>query len=275
MEREENKNSLQTNNPPKTRSDSVPETGRDLVSLLEQEGQAMVEHLDELRVRIIISLAAFLLASVYGWTVAPEILGLFQKSVGRLVFIAPAEAFFSHFKVAVTVGLLIASPLILVEAWRFVLPALFPQEKRVLRTFLWAGFLLFVGGLVFGYAVVYPVSLNFFLSFGTEGLRPAIVVSRHLGFFIGTTLSFGLAFQLPVALLALVRLGVFTAERLREMRRPAVFFAFLAAGVFTPTDVVSQILMAIPLLILYQLAVWIAPRVERGPDEDVGRWTGS
>jgi len=234
-----------------------------LIHLVEEEGQALVEHLNELRWRLIASLAAFLAASVYGWTLVPEAIGFFKESAGRLIFVAPAEAFFTRIKVAATIGLLISSPVIVHQAWRFVLPALFPHEKRVLRGFLLAGALLFTAGLAFGLFVAYPVSLKFFMSFGTDGMRPAIVVSRHLGFFLGTTLSFALAFQLPLALLALARLGVVDAAWFREMRRPALFLAFVIAGALTPADAVSQILMAIPLVVLYEVAARLAPRFER------------
>lgn len=238
-----------------------------LLRLVEEEGHALVEHLDELRVRLVVSLAAFLSASVYGWTQAPAAIAFLREHVERLIFIAPAEAFFTRLKIAATIGLLIAAPFILYQAWKFVLPALFPHEKRAIRGFVWAGAILFGAGLAFGVAFVYPISLRFFLSFGTEGLRPAIVISRHLGFFIGTTLSFGLAFQLPLALLALVRVGVFTADRLREMRKPAIFFSFVVAGALTPADAVSQLFMAIPLTLLYEAAVRLSPRFERPASE--------
>ena len=239
-----------------------------LVRLVEEEGHALVEHLDELRVRLIISLAAFVLASVYGWMLAPDVIALFRENVERLIFVAPAEAFFTRFKIAFTIGLLISSPVILHQAWRFVLPALFPHEKRALKGIVWAGAALFAAGLAFGVLVVYPVSLRFFMSFGTDCLSPAIVISRHLGFFLGTTLSFGIAFQLPIVILALARVGVVTSKRLRELRKPALFFAFVIAGALTPADALSQLFMAIPLTLLYELAVRLAPRFERPPSEE-------
>lgn len=238
-----------------------------LVRLIEEEGHALVEHLDELRMRLIFSLAAFVLASVYGWTLAPGVFAFFHDQVGRLIFVAPAEAFFTRLKIAFTIGLLIASPVIVHQAWRFVLPALFPHEKRVFRGILWSGAALFAAGAAFGFFAVYPISLRFFMSFGTSGLNPAIVISRHLGFFLGTTLSFGIAFQLPLVLLALARLGAVTSERLREWRKPALFFAFVIAGALTPADAVSQLLMAIPLTLLYELAVRLSPRFERPPSK--------
>lgn len=242
---------------------------RDLAQILEEEAAALVEHLDELRIRLIISLVAFVLGTCVGWYLTPEVLSVFREAVGRLIFVAPAEAFFTRLKIAASIGLLLSAPVTLIQAWRFVLPALFPSEKQVIRLFLWVGSALFAAGLLFGYFAVYPTALKFFLAFGTEGLRPAIVVSQHIGFFLGTTLSFGVAFQIPLVFLLLVRLGVFTAARLRELRRPALFGSFVVAAAMTPTDGVSQFMMAIPLAILYEIAVWLAPTMER-KDEPTG-----
>lgn len=236
--------------------------GLGLLKLIEEEGEALVEHLDELRRRIVISLVAFVAASVVGWFFTDDVLRFFQASVERLIFVAPAEAFFTRLKIAASIGLLLSSPVILWQAWNFVLPALFPEERRVLRTFVAMALTLLAAGIGFGFALVYPLALSFFLSFSAEGLNPAIVVSRHLGFFLGTTLSFGIAFQIPLAFLAAVRLGALTADRLRENRKVAVFFSFVVATMMTPSDVISQVMMAVPLAILYEVAVWLAPRFE-------------
>lgn len=237
-----------------------------LLSMLEEEGEALVEHLAELRVRLIVYLVSLAALSVVGWRLAPQLLRHFEKSVGRLIYIAPAEAMLTQVKIAIILGFVFSLPIGLYQLWRFVLPALFPEEKSLLRTFLWMGTLLFAVGLAFGFGVVYPVSLAFFLQFGTEDLKAAIVVSRHLSFFLGTTLSFGVAFQLPLALLLLVKAGVFTAQRLKEMRRPAIFFCAVAAAILTPADAVSHVLMAVPLVLLYELSIYLAPRFERRTD---------
>lgn len=253
---------------PTTSSERRPESSpvegvAALAKFLEEEGEALVEHLDELRWRLIASIGVLAVCSLIGWGFVPEVLAFFQRSVERLIYVAPAEAFFARLKIALTIGLLLSSPFTLFQLWRFVLPALFPEEKRLLRAVLWTGVLLFFGGLAFGLFVVYPVALGVFLSFGTKGLRPAIVVSRHLGFFLGTTLSFGIAFQLPVVVWLLVRVGLFTTEQLRKSRKGALFFCFVAAAAFTPADALSQLMMAIPLVLLYELSLHVAPRFER------------
>lgn len=243
-------------------SPNSPDQASDLGTLFAEQAYALVEHLDELRIRLLLGLGAFLVAAMAGWFLVPAVLDLFTQSVGRLIFVAPAEAFFARLKIAAAVGLFLSLPVIIYQAWRFVLPALFPDETRIVRPMVWGGLILLLVGFAFGYTLVYPISLAFFLNFGTEGLRPAITISRHLGFVFGTTVSFGLAFQLPLIILTLVRMGVFTASRLREMRRPALFFAFVLGGLLTPSDIVSQALMAVPLIALYELAVVLAPRFE-------------
>lgn len=252
---------------PTTNSGRTPEPPVEgiaaLAKFLEEEGEALVEHLDELRWRLIVVLAVLVVGSIVGWSLVPEVLAFFQRATGRLVYVAPAEAFFARLKIAAAIGLLLTAPFALFQMWRFVLPALFPEEKRLLRAVLWMGLLLFFGGFAFGLCVVYPTALRFLLSFGTEGLRPAIVVTRHLGFFLGTTLSFGIAFQLPVLLWFLVRLGVLSVQRLRRSRKEALFLCFVAAGALTPADALTQVMMAVPLALLYELALIVAPWFER------------
>lgn len=233
-----------------------------LIAFLEQSA-TYVSHLHELRIRLIVSAVAFLAAAIIGWSLNASVLQIFQRSVDRLIFIAPAEAFFVRIKIAAAIGLVLAAPIIVYQLWAFVAPGLFPEERRAVKAFLWMGLPLFGLGLLFGYTVVYPVALRFFLAFGTEGLKPAIVVSRHLGFFMGTTLTFGLAFQLPTVLLILVRVGILDVARLRAWRRPGIFVMFVVATVLTPADVVSQFLMAIPLIVLYELTLVLAPRFEK------------
>lgn len=232
------------------------------LALLE-ESAAFLPDLHELRHRLILVGAALIAATVWGWFLAPKVLLIFEQSVDRLIFVSPAEALISRLRIAVSIGLILSLPVGLWQLWRFVMPGLFPEERSALLVLMWVGGLLFFGGLLFGYFLVYPVALRFFMGFGAEGLRPAIVVSRHLSFFMGTTLTFGFAFQLPTALLVLVRVGLLTTEQLRAWRRHALFLAFVVGAALTPADVFSQLMMAIPLAILYEATLWFAPRFER------------
>ncbi len=221
-----------------------------------------VEHLTELRRRLLICLAAFVAGSVFGWMAAPHLLRRFMADIGRtFVFVSPGEAFASHLKLALLVGLALALPVIVVQGWLFVLPALFPHERRAARRYLVPSFLLFVGGVAFAYFAVYPLVLYFLLGFGTEQVQPAIAVGRFLTFLTSLTLPFGLVFQFPVVLMALVELEMVDVATLMRLRRMVFFLAFVVGALLTPPDAASQILMAAPIVVLYELTLW---RLRRG-----------
>lgn len=215
------------------------------------------EHLTELRRRLLISVGAWAAGSIVGWQAAPGWLRRFAADVGQpLIFVSPGEAFASYLKMAILTGLALAAPVILHQAWLFVLPALFPHEQRAARRFLIPSLALFVAGLAFAFLVVYPLALRFLLGFGGEQLQPAVSVSRFLTFFIAVTVPFGLAFQFPVALALLVELELTTVARLTQLRRIVYFLAFVVAAILTPPDVVSQVLLAVPVIVLYEAALW-------------------
>lgn len=223
------------------------------------------EHLAELRRRLLICLAAVSVGSVVGWLMTPGLLQRFSADIGRtFVFVSPAEAFSSYIKMSLFVGLGLASPVILVQAWLFVLPALFPHERRAARRYLLPSFALFAVGIVFAFFAVYPLALQFLLGFGSERVQPYISVARFLTFFISVTLPFGLVFQFPVVLLVLVQIEMVTVAMLHQMRRIVYFMAFVVGAILTPPDVASQVLMAIPIILLYELTLW---RMRKGGDE--------
>lgn len=219
-----------------------------------------VEHLTELRYRIVVSGLTFLACAVVGWFLVPSVLKVFVSMVGPLVFVAPAEAFVSHLKIAASIGLVLASPVIFWQAWQFLLPALFPHEREMLLRYLPAAVVLFCIGLVFAYTLILPIALRFFLGFGNESLQPTLAIGRFLGFFLTMTLPFGLVFQIPLVILGLIYFDVVSLEWLRKQRKYVIFAAFVIGAVLTPADAASQILMAVPMIVLYEIALWIAGR---------------
>ena len=143
------------------------------------------EHLAELRRRLLISLGAVAAGSVAGWFVAPDLLRMFAAHVGRpFVFVSPAEAFSSYLKMAVSLGTALALPVILVQGWLFVLPALFPHERRTARRYMLPSLALFVAGVAFAYFIVYPIALRFLLGFGSDRVQPYLSIASFLSFFI-------------------------------------------------------------------------------------------
>lgn len=223
------------------------------------------EHLAELRRRLLVSLAALTAGTVLGWFLVPDMLRRFAADTQRsaFVFVAPAEAFTTYLKMAVLIGAALASPVIVVQAWRFLLPALFPHEQRLLARYLPASLGLFALGVAFGHFGVYPVALRFFLGFGSESVQPAIAVGRFLGFFISVTLPFGLVFQLPIVLSILVRLQMVTVSGLARLRKMVYFLAFVVGAILTPPDAASQVMMALPLIVMFEVSLWRMRKGER------------
>ncbi|BAS28989.1 preprotein translocase subunit TatC [Limnochorda pilosa] len=220
-------------------------------------------HLAELRRRLLVSGIVWIAASAMAWFLTPAVVSYLGERVGRLVFVTPAEAFVSLVKIAMTLGLVAAAPVILVEAWLFVLPGLFPTERRLVYRLAPVVVVLFVAGIVFSWFVMLPLMLSFFLGFQTERIHATITIARFLSFLMGVTLPFGLVFQLPLVTYTLTRIGVVPARFWARQRRYVVLMAFIVGALLTPPDPVSQALLAIPLLFLYEIGAWVARRAER------------
>lgn len=221
------------------------------------------EHLAELRRRIIVSGVAWLAASVAAWPYVHSVVTYLSSQVGRLVFVTPAEAFVSLLKIAIILGLIASSPIILVEAWLFVMPGLFPHERKLVYRLAPVVVLLFVLGILFSWFVMLPFMLNFFLGFENERIHATITISRLLGFLIGVTLPFGVVFQLPLVTYTLTRIGAVPARFWGRQRRYVILLAFIVGAILTPPDPVSQTLLAVPLILLYEVGAWLARVAER------------
>lgn len=221
-----------------------------------------VEHLVELRRRLIYSILCLIVGSIIGWLLVPTILAAFARDVGdSFVFLSPAEGFTTHLKIALLCGLFLALPVILYQAWQFILPALFPHERKLARQYVVPSVALFIGGVIFAYLAVYPLALIFLLGFSTSDVAPVMSIGRFITFFVSVTLPFGLVFQFPVILLVLVGLEIVSLQRLHAMRRVVYVGAFVVGALLTPPDVASQVLMAIPIIGLFELTLW---RLRRG-----------
>jgi sec-independent protein translocase protein TatC len=158
---------------------------------------------------------------------------------------------------------LIALPYMLYQLWRFVAPGLYAQEKRMVLPLVIASTLLFYSGMTFAYFVVFPVVFGFITAAAPQGVAVMTDIDKYLSFVIGMFMAFGIAFQVPVAVVLLVRVGVVTVEKLREIRSYVIVAAFVVGAIFTPPDVVSQFMLAIPLWLLYEGGIVVAA------------WTGS
>lgn len=215
-------------------------------------------HLEELRVRIIKSLLALTLTSFFSYAFAGQFLKFLIKPVGHLVFTSPAEAFLATISITLWGGVMLASPFILYQFWAFVSEALTDWEKKYVRIFGPLSLILFLAGVIFGYCVIVPISLNFFLSFSTAWLVPMIRVSEYISFLGSFVLAFGVVFELPLILVFLAKIGIASPEFLRQKRRYAIVFIFILSAILTPPDCASQFLMAVPLLVLYELGILLS-----------------
>ncbi len=241
---------------------------------LHQQDLSLVEHLAELRRRLIISVAAIAAGAVLAYAFIDPIFTLFSQPLmdvlppdTTLIFTSYPEAFFTYLKLAITVGIFLASPLVLYEIWAFVAPGLYPHEKRLALPFVFASTLCFVGGGVFGYFVVFPAAFNFLAHFTGDSFVLLPSVSEYFTLTVRLLLGFGLAFELPVLMVFLGLLGFIDAAMLRKNRKYAILIIFIIAAIFTPTpDVLNQILLAGPLLLLYEVSIFFVWFVRRGKE---------
>lgn len=222
------------------------------------------EHLDELRIGIIKSLVFIVASSVIVYTFTDKIFAYLVKPLGgTLVFIAPQEAFITNVKIALLGGFYFASPYVLYQVWQFIAAGLRKKEKRFSSLYIFFSFIFFILGSSFGYCIIVPIGIRFLLSFGSSHVIPMISVGRYISFVGLLTLVFGLIFQVPLIMLLLSKIGIVTPQSLSRNRKYAILIIFIAAAILTPPDVVTQCLMAIPLVILYELSIVLSKISQR------------
>jgi sec-independent protein translocase protein TatC len=270
------------------------------------ESMSFLDHLEELRRRIIISLIAIVIClfiSLWFRDQAVEIIrrpadiplnaqlaNWIDRSVGsdgsfmaflsialrakaastvQLNKIGPGEAIMAFLKITVTFGVLLASPVVLYQVWAFVFPALTQQERKFALPLFLTIVSFFLVGAVFAYFIVLPVVVQFAADlFSSSGVGNLWSIDRYVSFAAGVILAFGVAFELPIVMAFLSRIGVINAQGFRERQRYAVMFIFVAAALLTPADVLSMLLMAIPLILLYQLGIFLAFLAEQEPESN-------
>ncbi len=233
-------------------------------NLIHEKEMGLFEHLAELR-RCLVAIALSVCAGAaltYGYS--REIVAILSKpyhdsfSNNLLIGTGPAEAFILHMKLAIFAGSLLASPMIFYQLWRFIAPGLYPPERKMVLPFVLVSTCLFIGGVVFCYHAVFPLAFGFFHDeYAVMGITPTIRMSEHLSMIAQSMLAFGAVFELPVLAFFLGRAGIIDAPMLISGFRYAVIVIFIAAAIFTPPDVFSQMAMAVPLMVLYGLSILI------------------
>jgi len=173
----------------------------------------------------------------------------------KIIFTGLPEAFFTYLKVAFLSGIILAAPVIFYQFWIFVAPGLYKKEKRLLIPIVTLSTLFFVGGALFGYFVVFPYGFKFFLGFSSDTIKALPSMREYLSFSAKLLLAFGLVFELPLIITFLARLGLVSVEFLKKNRKYALLLFFVGAAILTPPDVVTQIMMALPLMVLYEISI--------------------
>ena len=259
----------------------------------ESDQMSLIEHLTELRNRLGVALLAFVVlfllcvapmpgggvnnsiaSHIFIFLQAPLADVLEEKGGGRMIFTALHEGFFTQIKVGFFTALCVSFPIISIQIWKFIAPALYRNEKRAFLPFLLATPVLFILGASMVYYIVTPLAWNFFIGFETAAGDGALAIeiepriSEYLSLIMRLIFAFGLAFELPVILLLLVRAGLMAPETLAEKRKVAIVIAFVAAAILTPPDVVSQLLLALQSIALYEISI-IGARMIAPKDIDV------
>mgnify|MGYP000872147248 CR=1 FL=1 len=226
-------------------------------------GMSLVDHLAELRKRIMIIVGTLVLGIVVGFYYSPLLVEYVMRIPGELVFLYPGEAFIVHLTVALVAGIVVDLPIILYQVIRFLVPGLMEREIRALFLGLPFSLGLFALGAVFAYKAILPIAYRFFMGFGTEQLAPLISIGNYVSFVLGLVVPFGVVFQLPLVVLLLAGVGILHPDTLARYRKYIILLIFIVAAVLTPPDIVSQVLMALPMLVLYEVSILLCRIVFR------------
>lgn len=248
---------------------------------MSQDKMPFTEHLSELRKRIVVSLVALLAGFLFTFNYSEDLfkalmfpmkfeIGLMMKSPyfslvpskiknPSLIFTAPSEAFWMHLKVSLVAALMLSLPIILHQLWKFISPGLLAKEKKYVAPFVVIATLLFLVGAAFCFLFVLPFAMGFLLTYKTASITPMLSVGNYVDFCLKFILAFGAVFELPVAIVFMTRMGFVTPKTLAKNRKYAVLLAFVTAALLTPTpDAFNQLLMAVPIIVLYEAGILVS-----------------
>ena len=230
--------------------------------MLEDEKLPFTAHLEELRKRLITCFIAIGVGFAISFGFKERLFKILVQPLVKvmeegetLIYTGLPEAFFTYLKVALLSGIIVASPMILYQFWMFVAPGLYRNERRLMTPIVLLSSFFFIGGALFGYFIVFPWGFKFFLGFASETVRPLPSMKEYFGFSAKLLLAFGLVFELPLVITFLAKLGLVSVEFLKKNRKYALLLFFAGAAILTPPDVITQVMMALPLMVLYEISI--------------------
>ena len=246
----------------------------------EERPMTLMEHLGELRVRLVRCCIGVGLAFCLTYSFAEELFRALCQPVvnalppgSKLIFTALPEAFFVHLQVGLVAAIFVACPYIFYQIWCFISPGLYEEEKKYMLPIAGFSALFFITGAAFCYFIVFPFAFTFFMGYASESIAAMPSLKEYLGFALKLLIAFGLIFEMPLFAFFLARMGVITATMMRSVRRYAVLVIFIVAAILTPPDVISQLLMAMPMLVLYEFSIAVAAAFGKKPKKDMAEET--
>jgi len=223
---------------------------------MEDKELNVIDHLDELRTRLIITLAAFIIFFIVGFIYVEEIYNWFVRNLDvKLIVLGPSDILWVYFMLAAVIALAGTIPVLATQIWLFIKPALKPFERKISLSYIPALFILFIVGLSFGYFVIFPTVMSFLIELGGDMMVTNFTAEKYFRFIFNTTIPFGVLFELPVVLMFLTSLGILNPYVLVKIRKYAYFILIVVAIVISPPDFMSDFLVAVPLIFLYEISV--------------------
>ncbi len=232
---------------------------------MNEEGLTLVDHLSELRRRILVIFFSLFVTSAGAFYFIDKIQGWVLRTGAGVdfVYLSPPELLMAHIRLAITMGFFVTFPLILFQVWAFIIPGIGKKQKWFLFFAIFFGTFFFFGGMIFAYFLIIPLSVDFFVGMASESVRPLFSFTSYVGFVSSILLAFGVAFELPMLVLLLTKFNLVKPKLLRKFRKYVLLGVVVLSAVLTPPDIISQLLLAGPMMLLFELSIWVSAVIYR------------
>lgn len=243
--------------------------------MMKDDKQPFMAHLEELRKRLVVCAIAIGIGFIFSYIFSKSLFSLLVMPLKKvlppdssLIFTNLPEMFIAYIKVALISGTILALPVIFYEVWMFMVPALYKKERKYLIPFIVVSSVLFLGGALFGYFVVFPYGFKFFIGLATEDIQALPSVKQYFSFSIRLLLAFGVVFELPVVVFFLTKIGIVNPGLMKKNRKFAILGSFAVSAILTPPDVATQVMMALPIIILYEISIVVSKGAHKKSKEE-------